>query len=152
MLDLGEGEFAYIIAKTGLDVWKKETEASYNCMEHFVIESGRGAGWHEFGGLSTPVLSWFQTYFEPGTLTGGLNFWLKKKEFSADNSALTADIKLFPDANETCSAVACMNPAFHYQVFWNGKQVPSSEIYGGTLMITLPAKAGIGKLEISKAK
>lgn len=151
MLDLGEGEFAWKIAKTGLDVWKREVEASYNCMEHFIIETGRGAGWHEFGGLSTPVLSWFKTYFEPGTLTGGLDFWIEKKQFAADNSALDADIKLFPDTNETCSAVACMNPDFHYQVFWNGKAVHQSEICKGTLMITLPAKTGIGKLEIRKA-
>jgi len=150
MLDLGEGEFAWKIAKTGLDVWKKETEASYNCMEHFVIESGRGAGWHEFGGLSTPVLSWFQSYFEPGTLTGGLNFWLKKKEFSADNSAMVSEVKLFADQAETSSVVACMNPGYKYQVFWNGKPVQQTEICNGTLMISLPAKAGIGKLEIRK--
>ena len=74
MLDLGEGEFAYKIAKTGLDVWKREVEASYNCMEHFMIETGRGAGWHEFGGLSTPVLSWFKTYFEPGKFNRRIEF------------------------------------------------------------------------------
>jgi len=150
MLDLGEGEFAYKIAKTGLDVWKQETEASYNCMEHFVIESGRGAGWHEFGGLSTPVLSWFKTYFEPGTLTGGLNFWVEKKEFSADNSVLVSEVKLFSDQAETCSVVACMNPNYQYQVFWNGKSVPHSEINKGSLLISLPANSESGKLEIRK--
>jgi hypothetical protein len=44
-----------------------------------------------------------------------------------------------------------MNPDFHYQVFWNGKAVQQIEICKGTLMITLPAKTGIGKLEIRKA-
>lgn len=150
MLDLGEGEFAYKIAKTGLDVWKREVEASYNCMEHFMIETGRGAGWHEFGGLSTPVLSWFKTYFEPGNLTGGLNFWVEKKEFASDNSSLVADITLFPDNNETCSAVACLNPNYHYQAFWNGKPVSQTEFCGGTLLISIPAKTGTGKLEIAK--
>ncbi len=151
MLDLGEGEFAYKIAKTGLDVWKQETEASYNCMEHFVIETGRGAGWHEFGGLSTPVLSWFKTYFEPGTLTGGLNFWVEKKEFSSDNSALVSEIKLFSDQAETCSVVACMNPDYQYKVFWNGKSVAHTEINKGSLLISLPASSGMGKLEVRKA-
>jgi len=150
MLDLGEGEFAYKIAKTSLDVWKQEVEASYNCMEHFVIETGRGAGWHEFGGLSAPVLSWFKTYFEPGTLTGGLNFWIEKKEFSDDNSTLVSEIKLFHDQADSCSLVACMNPNFHYHVFWNGKPVPHTEICMGSLVISLPVHYGIGKLEITK--
>jgi hypothetical protein len=150
MLDLGEGDFAFKIAKTGLEVWKQEVEASYNCMEHFVIETGRGAGWHEFGGLSTPVLSWFKTYFEPGNLTGGLNFWVEKKEFSENNSALVSEIKLFNDQSDTCSVVACMNPNYHYQVFWNGKLISCSELCKGSLLINLPANDKSGKLEIRK--
>jgi hypothetical protein len=42
-LDLGQGDFAYQIAKTALDLWKTEVEASYYCFEHFLIQSGRGA-------------------------------------------------------------------------------------------------------------
>lgn len=59
MLDLARGDYAYEIAKTGLELWKKETELSYNSFEHFMINTGRGAGWHQFSGLSTPVLSWY---------------------------------------------------------------------------------------------
>jgi hypothetical protein len=150
MLDLGEGDFAFKIAKTGLEVWKQEVEASYNCMEHFVIETGRGAGWHEFGGLSTPVLSWFKTYFEPGNLTGGLNFWIEKKEFSENHSALGSEVKLFKDQSDTCSVVACMNSNYHYQVFWNGKLISCSELCKGSLLINLPANDKSGKLEIRK--
>ena len=49
MLDMGESDFAYQIAQKALDIWKQETNATYNCMEHFVIKTGRGAGWHQFG-------------------------------------------------------------------------------------------------------
>ena len=59
LLDLGRADAAHCIAATALDVWKNEVETSYNCFEHFIVESGRGAGWHQFGGLSAPVLCWY---------------------------------------------------------------------------------------------
>ena len=31
-----------------------------------MIESRRGAGWHQFGGLSAPVAQWFAAYYVPG--------------------------------------------------------------------------------------
>ncbi len=51
---------AYQIAHTALNLWQREVTESYNCYEHFLTQSGRGAGWHQFGGLSPPpVMSWF---------------------------------------------------------------------------------------------
>jgi len=42
MLDLGEGDFAWRIAQRGLEVWRNEANASYNCFEHFLIETVAG--------------------------------------------------------------------------------------------------------------
>ena len=70
-LDNGESEFAEQIAKTALEIWEKETSQTYNCYEHFMITNGRGAGFHQFSGLSTPVLMWFSTYYKPYTVTSG---------------------------------------------------------------------------------
>jgi hypothetical protein len=74
-----------------------------------------------------------------------------KKEFSVDNSALIFEVKLFNDQAETCSVVACMNPNYKYQVFWNRKSVPHTEINKVSLLISLPASSGMGKLEVRKA-
>lgn len=73
MLDLGLPERARQIAFTALNAWKKETELSYLSCEHFIIASGRGAGWHNFSGLSSPMVNWFYAYFKPGTVTAGFD-------------------------------------------------------------------------------
>lgn len=151
MLNIGEGDFAYRIAKRALDVWKTEVEASYNCMEHFLIETGRGAGWHQFGGLSAPVLYWYTTYFSPGHFETGYDAWLENKKFEDDNSKFSVDITINDDSNKIISAVSCMNPRYTYNVKWNGKQIEYTTLEQGTLSIDIPIeKNKKGKLEIVK--
>ncbi|MGD8781924.1 MAG: hypothetical protein PVH88_23545 [Ignavibacteria bacterium] len=151
MLDLGEADFAYKIAETALETWKSEVENSYNCMEHFLIETGRGAGWHEFGGLSTPVIYWYSAYFRPGNFNTGFNVWTENKKFNEDFSGLSVHLTIFADDISTTSLVACMNPDFEYEVTWNGKTVPSKYLVQGALSIDLPAgEMKKGKLIIKK--
>jgi len=154
MLDLGESDFAWQIARTGLDVWKNEVNTSYNCMEHFVIETGRGAGWHEFGGLSTPVLKWYDAYCRPGTFTTGFNAWIMREEFSADNSRLVAEVKLYRDAtsHDHCTFVTCMNPGLEYEARWNGKPLAIKEIAKGLFNLEIPFPTGQGWLEVNAHK
>ncbi len=72
LLDHGECGLAWDIARTGLEVWEREVSLTYNCYECFLIQNGRGVGFHQFSGLSTPVLlMWFEAYFRPFTVTGG---------------------------------------------------------------------------------
>lgn len=73
MLDIGRPELAWKIAKTALDLWEKETGATHRSFEHFHVPSGRGCGWHQFSGLSTPVLSWYAAYYFAGTITTGFD-------------------------------------------------------------------------------
>ena len=91
-LDAGRGEFAWRIADTALELWRKETERSYHCFEHFMIQSGRGAGWHQFGGLSAPVTQWFASYYRPGTVTTGFDAYLRKAEFEPDNRSARLEL------------------------------------------------------------
>ena len=81
---------AFRIAGTALEVWKSEVEASYNCFEHFIVQTGRGAGWHQFGGLSSPVLYWYGSYYRPGRLTTGLEVWVESLSFAAGERSLSA--------------------------------------------------------------
>ncbi len=152
MLDLGEADFANKIAKTALDLWKKEVENTYNCYEHFIINTGRGAGWHQFSGLSTPVLSWFNAYYQQGSLTTGFNIWVEEKNIDETYSSLKATLRIFDTENERFSVVACLNPKFSYQVFWNGKIIPHQEINKGTLSISIDNKSVKGVLTIKNLK
>lgn len=153
MLDLGEADFAYQIAGTALDVWKKEVESTYNCFEHFVIETGRGAGWHQFGGLSAPVLSWFNAYYRQGTLTTGFDVWVEEKTVDETHSSLQAQLHIFGTQSDQFSMIACLNPQYSYEVYWNGQLVAHREIHKGTLSISLPnngAKIGVLRIEPSR--
>ncbi|MCL3779271.1 hypothetical protein EMN47_02615 [Prolixibacteraceae bacterium JC049] len=149
MFDYGETEFAHQIAKKALEVWKKETEGTYNCFEHFVIESGKGAGWHQFSGLSSCVTSWFKSYFMPGTLTGGYDTFISEKVFNAENSSMKAKLRIHN--KNKAGFVVVLNDAYNYQVFWNGKPIESKELYKGCLTVQLNAKQRKGVLEVRKA-
>jgi len=150
MLDIGEADFAFKIADTALNLWKKEVESTYNCSEHFVIESQRGAGWHQFSGLSTPVLSWFNSYYQQGTLTTGFNTWVLEKEFDSTKTNLSARLKVDESKGKDFSIVVCLNPAYSYLVYWNNKQIEFKEISAGTLSITMNNTTEIGTLEVRK--
>ncbi|MFD0681737.1 MULTISPECIES: MGH1-like glycoside hydrolase domain-containing protein [unclassified Paenibacillus] len=150
LLSLGYSEPAHRIARTALELWKTETGETYNCYEHFIVQSGRGAGWHHFGGLSAPVLSWFAAYHRPGTLTCGYDVWLEHKEFSVDNSELTAEIRYFGAADRTHSLLACMKAGGSYKVTWNGNPVDVQSAEDGVLDIRLPGESS-GRLRVTSA-
>jgi len=88
MLAANKPENAVKIAMTALDVWKRETDSTYNCYEHFVIASGRGAGWHHFSGLSAPVLLWYEAMFKPGTVTAPVEAFITESTVSEDDGTI----------------------------------------------------------------
>lgn len=149
MLDLGKPELAMQIAQKGLEVFEKETGNSYYTFEHFLSETGRGAGWHQFSGLSTPVLSWFNACYKLGTVTSGFEIWQQSADFNADQSGYTADLS-FDQATKahSRSLMVCLNPANRYEVLFEGKPVEVSQPHPGLLCITLPATNRAGKLLI----
>lgn len=149
MLDLGRPDLAFKIAQKALDVYKRETDDSYYTSEHFLAKTGRGAGWHHFSGLSTPVLSWFSSYFKQGTVTTGFEIWIKEQQFNDDRSSYLATLS-FDGATtpHARSLVVCMNPSYEYEVTFNGKKVEVSSPYGGLLQITLPSTNEQGRLSI----
>jgi hypothetical protein len=148
LLDVGQGDLAYDVAKTGLEVWKNEVDSSYNCFEHFIIQTGRGAGWHHFGGLSTPVMCWFNAYFQPGRLTCGLDIWVMSKNFSENNNRMDAGLRYFGDSGRKVHIVVSMNPNKKYNAAWNGEKVDFKEIMPGVLQIELTFNAKEGNLNI----
>jgi len=143
LLGLGYGALAEQIGRTALELWQAEVAASYNCFEHFIVQSGRGAGWHQFGGLSTPVLAWYNAYHRPGRLTAGLDTWIVRQSFSDHNRSLNATLKFNGPADRPTTLLVTMQPGFSYTASWNGMDTPVTELYPGTLQVQLtPAVEG----------
>ncbi|TYR37860.1 hypothetical protein FXV77_00800 [Sphingobacterium phlebotomi] len=152
MLDLNEPEKAIQIAQTALDVWKRETEATYNCWENFSVETGNGGGWHQFGALSSPVLNWFNSLYRPGNVTHGFNVWTLAQKFYPENNGFEGQFRLFADHGEHSSSLLfCLNDAYDYQATLNGKSVPLNKVLDGlyTIKIVMEKKhSKIFNLEI----
>lgn len=122
MLDLGETDFAYKIAKTAIDVWKQEVEYSYYTFEMVNIETHRGGWFHNFGGLSTPISIWANAYYKPGTLSAGFDTFVNYRNFNGDCTRLECRITHYGDS-ERFSVLAVMNgKKTDYTVLANGKQ------------------------------
>ena len=150
-LDLGEGDFAFQIAQTALNLWKQEVEASYYCFEHFIIQTERGAGWHQFSGLSSPVLSWFNSYYRLGKLTTGMDTWIVQKTLSDNCLHLQAEL-YNQTTSRTSTVLANMQSGYEYRVLWNGETVPHKVITDCCLQIDLPFNAKVGTIEIKLAE
>ena len=144
LLDLGHADLAFRIAHTALELWKSEVEESYLCFEHFIVASGRGAGWHHFGALSTPVLAWFQAYHQPGTLTCGFDTWIASLTVVEDHTSLQATLE-HPPADRPWLAIAVLHPDHTYSVQWNGNPIQPYLRSPGVLEIPL---TGSGILDI----
>ena len=149
LLDLGEGEKAYQVATTALNTWEKECKESYYTFEHFIISSQRGAGWHQFSGLSSPILNWFATYYRIGKVSTGFEGWISNSHFNDDYTQYQAEIA-FDDSTvpHQRTILVCMNPEKDYQVAFNGKVVESKTYHQGLLEITLPSTNKSNKLII----
>ncbi|HEY9260756.1 MGH1-like glycoside hydrolase domain-containing protein [Chitinophaga sp.] len=152
MLDLNKSDLAWQVASKGLDVYKREVDASYYTFEHFLAASGRGAGWHQFSGLSTPVLSWFAAYYKTGTVTPGFEIWINKQSFSSNYSSYQADLS-FDEATTAHqrALLVVMNPELEYQAQFNEKRVIVQRLQKGVLQLTLPATNKSGTLHIFPA-
>lgn len=153
MLDLNRPDLAYKIAQTGLDTWKKETDKSYHCYEHFQIETGRGAGWHQFGALSMPVVSWFNAYYKIGTITTGYEVMVNQTLFNKDFTSLKAKLSFdgATPAHER-SMMIVMDPGTAYHAKFNDRELKVVEIQKGLLQINLPATNKEGLLIIKSVK
>jgi len=115
MFDLGRGDLANRIAQTGLNTWKKTTDATYACVEHFSVKTGMGDGWPQFSSLSSPVLSWFTSLYTPGRLTCGFEVWLETCAFTADNRTLHARLRTAANRpGQQFSVLACMMVCYRF--------------------------------------
>ncbi|MBL4561439.1 MAG: hypothetical protein JKX79_10695 [Labilibaculum sp.] len=150
LLDNGKGDEAYKIASTALDTWQKECSETYHTFEHFIIASGRGAGWHQFSGLSSPLLNFYATYYRVGKVSTGFEIWINDGSFNHDHSQYEAKIS-FDDSTtpHERTMIVIMNPDYNYSVKFRGKSLCVKSYYPGMLQITFPANNKSGILVIN---
>ncbi len=149
MLDLGETDFAFRIAKTALDAWKREVEYSYYTFEMFNITSGRGGWFHNFGGLSTPINIWTNAYFKPGTFSTGLDTMVIENNFNDEKTEFKGIIKYYGN-NEKYSVIVVLRDEFDYSVTVNGNKADFSLRDKGVIEITLDGNEKSAEIEIIK--
>lgn len=143
MLDLKRGDLAVKIAQTGLDIWQKSVESSYDCMEHFSPQPPYGAGWCEFSSLSSPALSWFTALYTPGRMTAGFDTWIRRSTYQEHTNTLRAVLSIDQSASGASDLLVCLRPGRTYEVTWNRERIASTEFLPGLLRITIPQTRGI---------
>lgn len=146
MFDMGETDFAFQIADTALSVWKQEAEFSYNTFEMIQIETERGGWFHQFSGLSAPIVIWYHAYFKPGTVTAGFDTWVEKRKF--DEHYTSGEIEYSLEGEGEHVLLVVMNDLYSYDVYVNGHPARWSEHVKGALEIHLEMSQG--KVIISK--
>ena len=110
MLDLGRADLAEQIARTALENWERECEDSYNCYEHFMLATGRGGGWNNFSGLSSPVINWHNAYNRPGTISTGFGTLVTKAEWADDFSSVALTLEFDKELiGKEVAVVACLS-------------------------------------------
>ncbi len=146
MFDLGDMDFAFEIANTALNMWKKETDFSYNTYECFGIETQRGGWFHNFGGLSAPICVWANAYYRPGTVTTGFDLWLDEQQ--ADCSSAYIKFR-YCGSNEKYGILVCLSDEHEYEVLLNDEKTDFSLRGSGIIEITLDAAVGCGEIKIN---
>ena len=150
MLDLGKPELAEKIATTALDNWALETGRTYQCYEHFMIESGRGMGWHNFSGLSSPVVNWFSAYYSIGTVSTGFDIMPCQPKMNEDFTEYSARLVFDKDAaGKTATMILCMNPSHQYEARLDGKPLKVEERRPGLLYVSVPERTKTAFIKVS---
>ena len=137
MLDLGEGAFAWDIARTALEAWKREVDDSYDTFEMINIATGRGGWFHQFGGLSCPVYLWACAYFQPGTVNCGFDVWLERASFTKNYTACTLELST-RDCARDALVLAALCPGTRVRAVLGGTVLPCTERAPGAWEVTVP--------------
>ncbi|MCI8624077.1 MAG: hypothetical protein HFG26_10520 [Provencibacterium sp.] len=148
LLDLGEADFAFEVADTALQAWKREVDHSHYTFEFLNIATGRGGWFHHFAGLSTPILLWGAAYYKPGRVTCGFDMLVERQEFSQDKRSCL--LRLRRVGGQTASTVvAVLSPeADGRTARCAGESLPLRMRMPGVAEITLPAGFTEGEIEI----
>ncbi len=137
MFDQGEGDMAYRIATTAVNLWKEEVEDSWNCYENFSIQTRRGGGWHQFGGLSCPVLVWYHAMFKPGTVSVGFDTWIDTK--IVHENGIDLELSFYEPGMHPVLWI-CLPEQSHYRFTADGEAVEARRLHPGLYEVCIAGK------------
>jgi hypothetical protein len=138
LLDLGQGGLAWRLVERIVASWSAEFATAERTWEKMIISTARGTGWHHFGGLSSPLLVWYEALHRPGRLSGGQSLWILDESSSAD--AYRARLRLAGRAGRTSTVWLCL-PADAVRATWCGREAPALRRSPRLWEFTLPADA-----------
>ena len=147
MLDHGEGAFAFEVAERALNLWKEETDFTYNTYECFGVRTRRGGWFHNFGGLSSPICIWANAYYRPGTVTTGFDVWTDSQ--TADENGAEIVFRYY-GSSERYTILVTLGEAEGFVALLDGKETSCVSRTRGTAEVTLPGSVKAGRLTLKK--
>ncbi len=147
MLDNGDGDFAFEIANRALEMWKAETDFTYNTYECFGIKTRRGGWFHNFGGLSAPICIWANAYYKPGTVTSGLDLWTDYQRCTTDSAEIS--FKYFGDCDKY-TFIVTLDDKNDYKATLDGREIEYFQRVNGAMEFTFGGDVRSGVLNIEK--
>ena len=147
MLDNGDADFAFEIANRALEMWRAETDFTYNTYECFGIKTKRGGWFHNFGGLSAPICIWANAYYRPGTVTSGLDLWTDYQKVTHDSAEIK--FKYYGGSDKYCILVTLAD-CNEYIAELDGKEVAFSKRNSGAMEFTFSSDVKQGTLKVFK--
>ena len=140
MLDYNMTDRAHQIADAVMNQFTMECDATYQSYENTRISTGRSSGWHNFSGLSSPVVNWFYSYYCKGTISTGFDAMVVSKNMAKDYSSCEFTLEFDKDAaGREMTVMACLDPDKQYEALSGGKNLKMSSPYSGLICITVKA-------------
>ena len=146
MLDNGDGDFAFEIANRALEMWKDETDFTYNTYECFGIQTKRGGWFHNFGGLSAPICIWADAYYRPGTVTTGFDVWTDYQNITAGSAEIS--FKYYGE-NDKYTIIVTLDDSNDYSVKLDGRGIDFNSRTNGSIEITLDSSVKSGIITVT---
>lgn len=140
MLDYNMTDRAHQIAEAVMNQFTMECDATYQCYENTRISTGRSSGWHNFSGLSSPVVNWFYSYYCKGTISTGMDAMVVSKKMAEDYSSCEFTLEFDKDAvGRDMAVMICLDPDSGYSASAGSKILETTSPYPGLLCVTVTA-------------
>ena len=85
--------------------------------------TGLGGWFHNFGGLSTPLIMWLKAYYTPGTVNAGFDTYLEKTVFNDDKTDAEITFTCYGESKKF-NLLCVMKEDKDYTATVDGKEFP----------------------------
>ena len=153
MLDYNKVDRALQIAEAVMNTFTFECDETYQCYENTRLSTGRASGWHNFSGLSSPVVNWFYSYYCKGTISTGMDAIVVSKKVASDYTSCEFTLEFDKDAvGRDMAVMVCLDPSKDYSAVIKSKALQTSSPYPGLLCITVKADKKPVTISVSPVK